>query len=87
MPPMIEDTLDQWIPRVPSGLETSISSVSSDAHMLLPIRSVEPMEVEEAKSVSSPLGPGKGPKRKGMKVTFKVQTCSSFLGIFQALRF
>ena len=70
---MVEDTLDSYISSVPGNLVSNLSSASSQAHMLLPMASVEPLEfTEEAQSFSSPLRPPKGYKRKGMKVTFKV---------------
>ena len=72
MPPMIEDTLDSYISSVPAGLVSNLSSASSQAHMLLPMSSIEPADSEETKSFSSPSSPLKPYKRKGMKVTFKV---------------
>lgn len=84
MPPMIEDTLDSYIARMPSGVVPSTPSITSEAHVLLPMSSIEPLETslretfsDEVKSFSSPLGRAKGHKRKGMKVTFKVASLSS----------
>ena len=69
---MIEDTLDSYISSVPAGSVSNLSSASSQAHMLLPMSSIEPLTFEEPKSFSSASSPLKPHKRKGMKVTFKV---------------